>query len=311
MSHEGGTLTIYATIDVGSNSVLLHVARRLENGRFETLADLSAVTRLGESLHRTGVISERAATRTIARLEAYAAAMQAFRVRAFAAVGTMCLRVAANTPEFVARARDVTGIPIEVISGEEEARLSYVGAASSFGGEAGDIAVFDVGGGSTEFTFGKGRRVARRFSIDIGAVRLMETYLGPEPVAREALQQMARELEHAFARLGTLPSFDVLVGAGGTLTTMAAVMLELPEYDAARVHRAVLHTDEVERQLELYRSLTLEARQRIPGMQPGRADVILAGASIVHAVMARLGTQEVVVSDRGLRHGLLEDRFGA
>ncbi len=303
-------MSIYATIDVGSNSVLLHIARRLENGQFRPILDRATVTRLGEGLHATGRISEQAAERTLEELRTCAEAMRSYRVTAFAAVGTMCLRTATNAGAFIERVHASTGIPIEVISGEEEARLSYLAVASGTPGVAGDIAVFDVGGGSTEFTFGRGDRIVRRFSLEVGAIRLLETYLREDPPTLEAFEAMTRYLHAAFAPLEAVPGHQVLVGVGGTLATMAAVKLALAVYDGRRTHGTVLEAAEVARQVTVYRTTPLEARKRLRGMQPGRADVIVAGAAIVETVMKRLNAGRVVVSDRGLRHGLMMERFG-
>jgi len=169
--------------------------------------------------------------------------------------------------------------------------------------------IFDTGGGSTQFTFGHGDAVDEQFSLNIGAVRLTAQHglggvLTPAQLGA-ALDAIAGE----FSRLDGVPSPEALVGMGGAITNMTAVMHGLAVYDPEVVQGSVLSRAEVERQIELYRSRDVEARRQIVGLQPKRADVILAGACVVRTVMEKLGRDALSVSDRGLRHGLLVDRF--
>jgi exopolyphosphatase/guanosine-5'-triphosphate,3'-diphosphate pyrophosphatase len=228
-----------------------------------------------------------------------------------AAVGTMGLRRAGNADAFLAAVRGRTGVEIRVISGEEEARLAYLAAKSGLRPVRGSLVVFDTGGGSTQFTFGRGATVTQRFSLDAGAVRLTAEHglagvLTPEAM-RRALDGIARE----FGRLDGVAPPEVLVGMGGALTNIAAVKHGLVRYDPDVVQGTVLDRAEVDRQLELYRTRTAEERRRIVGLQPKRAEVILAGVCVVRTVMDKLRADAVSVSDRGLRHGVLEERFGA
>ncbi len=303
-------MSIYATIDVGSNSVLLHVARRLEDGHFVPLIDESTVTRLGEELHRTGKISPNAADRTLRVLERHARTMQANGVRAFVAVGTQCLRQASNSSEFIERVRAATGIPIEVISGEEEARLGYLAAASSLADPDVPVAMIDAGGASTELTFGQGPRIDRKLSLEVGAIRLTDTHVGTDIVRNEDLERLFDRLDQVFARIGPVPLVQIVIAVGGTATTLAAIKHQLRTYDPQQVHGTLLTRKELEDHIQALRTVPLEQRKRIPGMEPGRAEVIVAGASILRAGMRRLNASEIVISDRGLRHALMEERFG-
>jgi exopolyphosphatase/guanosine-5'-triphosphate,3'-diphosphate pyrophosphatase len=171
--------------------------------------------------------------------------------------------------------------------------------------------VFDTGGGSSQFTFGRGTEVDERFSVDVGAVRYTERFglgsaISPE-VLREALAAIAADL----SRIDGRPTPDTLVGMGGAMTNMTAVKHGLATYDPDLVHGTVMDRAEIERQIELYRSRDVDGRREIVGLQPKRADVILAGACIVLTVMDKLGRDTLTVCDRGLRHGLLMERFGA
>ena len=174
----------------------------------------------------------------------------------------------------------------------------------------GSLVVFDTGGGSTEFTFGQGPEVEEHFSLAVGAVGYTERYGLAGSVDPGVLDEALAAIAADLSRIDGRPPPDVLVGMGGAVTNITAVMLGLATYDPDAVQGAALDRAEINRQIELYRSRDAEARRAIVGLQPKRADVILAGACIVRTVMEKLGRQTLTVSDRGLRHGLLVDRFG-
>jgi len=300
----------YAVIDIGTNSVKLLVAERRADGEWQTLADRAEVTRLGEGLDETGRIADEPMARTIAAISAMADEARGDGAVAIAAVGTAGLRLAANREEFAAAAHDRAGIDVEVISGEEEGRLAYAAATSGLGDAVGSRVVFDTGGGSSQFTFGGDDRVDERFSVNVGAARFTERF-GLGGIVDDDTLAAAREAIAAdLAPLDGRESPDALVGMGGANTNLAAVKLQLATYDANAVHGTVLDTVEIERQIELYRTHDAEQRRGIDGLQPNRAEVILAGACIVRTVLAKLGRDSLTVSDRGLRHALIVERFG-
>jgi exopolyphosphatase/guanosine-5'-triphosphate,3'-diphosphate pyrophosphatase len=226
------------------------------------------------------------------------------------AVGTAGMRKAANAAELVELVRDRTGVEIEVISGEEESRLAYLAVKTGVGLADGTIVVFDTGGGSSQFTFGRGEHVDERFSLDVGAVRFAERFRLDGPVTEDVLADAGRAICADLARLDGRPRPDVLVALGGVVTNLAAVRHALATYDPDVVQGTTLERDEVDRQIELYRTRTADERRQVVGLQPGRAEVILAGALIVRTTMQKLGCASLVVSDRGLRHGVLLERFG-
>ena len=169
--------------------------------------------------------------------------------------------------------------------------------------------VFDTGGGSTQFTFGHGERIDERFSLNVGAVGLAERFALGGTVSDGALAAALEAIAAELSPLDRRPAPEILVGMGGTIANLTAVKLELATYDSDVVQGTVLERAEVDRQIDLYRSLTVEERRQIVGLQPGRAEIILAGACIVRTVLDKLGCRELTVSDRGLRHGLLIARF--
>ena len=198
-----------------------------------------------------------------------------------------------------------------MISGEEEARLSYLAAAEALPMGEGKVGVFETGGGSSQFTFGEGGHVTERFSLDLGAVPVTERF-GLDRAVDEATVTAARaEIASQLGALDGRPPLDVLAGIGGAITNLAGVQLGLERYEPDRVRGLELEAAEVDRQIELYRTRDAEERRSIRGLQPKRAEVILAGACIVRTVLAELGRDSLTVSDRGLRHGVLLERFSA
>jgi exopolyphosphatase/guanosine-5'-triphosphate,3'-diphosphate pyrophosphatase len=303
-------MPVYAVIDVGTNSVKFHVAERLADGSWRTLVDRAEVTRLGEGIAETGDIAPEAIARTVEAIAGMDDEAKAHGASALVAVGTMGMRSAHNSDEFIAAVRERTGVTIEVIPGKEEGRLAYLAAKAGLGLAEGRVVVFDTGGGSTQFTFGDGAAVDEQFSLNIGAVRLTTEFGLGGPISRERLDEALAAIADEFGRLDGVPSPDALVGMGGAITNMTAVMLGLAPYDPDVVQGTVLSCAAVDRQIELYRAHDVEARRQIVGLQPKRADVILAGACVVRTVMDKLRRDALTVSDRGLRHGVLLERFG-
>ena len=303
-------MPLYAVIDVGTNSVKFNISERASDGSWQTIVDRAEITRLGEGLEKTGEIGADAMERTVAAIAGMAAEAKEKGAVAIAAVGTMGMRTARNSQQFIDAVEKRCGIRIEVIPGEEEGRLAYIAVKSGLGLAEGTLAIFDTGGGSTQFTFGEGTSVQERFSLNIGAVRYTEQYRLDGVLDAERIRAALAALSGDFARLDNRASPQTLVGMGGAVTNIAAVKHHLAKYDPTVIQGSEIERGEVDRQIELYRTTPLDQRRTIVGLQPKRADVILAGACIVRTIMAKLGKDKFSVSDRGLRHGLLIDRFG-
>ena len=302
--------TRYAVIDVGTNSVKFHIGERDAAGRWRAILDRAEMTRLGEGLGDHGAIAAEPLERTVAAIAGMVDEARRHHVRATAAVGTAGLRIASNRDQVVSVIQARTGIMVEVLPGEEEGRLAYLAVRAGLGAPEGSLVVFDTGGGSSQFTFGRGRRVEERFSVNVGAVRYTERFGLASAVPPEVLDDALAAIAADLARLDGRPRPDALVAMGGAVTNMTAVKLALASYDPDLVQGAILDQVEIDGQIELYRSRDAERRRQIVGLQPKRAEVILAGACIVRTVMEKLGQPTLTVSDRGLRHGLLLDRFG-
>ena len=302
----------HAVLDVGTNSVKFHLGERAADGTWTTIDDRAEVTRLGEGLGEAGQLQEEPMRRTADAIAAMADEAREKGAEEIAAVGTAGLRIATNAQAFVDAVRERSGVEVEVIPGEEEARLAYLAAMSGLGlgGTPERLVVFDTGGGSSQFTFGRGREVERQFSVDVGAARFTERFGLGGAVSEDALREAFDAIGAELAILDGEAPPDRLVGMGGANTNLAAVKHGLQKYDAEIVQGTQLERAEIDRQIELYRTRSADERREIVGLQPQRAEVILAGACIVRTVLEKLGTEALTVSDRGLRHGLLVERFG-
>ncbi|MFH1845246.1 MAG: Ppx/GppA family phosphatase [bacterium] len=305
-----------AAFDIGSHSVKMLVAERATSGGWRFLADRTRITRLGADLAATGAIGPEPSRCTLAAIAEFLDEARDLGVHPCAgglvAVGTMCLRNASNAGEFLDRARREYGLEIEIIPGEEEARLAYLAVTHGLGCPEGELIVFDVGGGSTEFIFGRAGQITERFSLDVGALRLTAEYLPSDPVPtaelERALVAIATELK-CLPVPGCQSPPAIFVGMGGTITNLGAIKHQLHRYESEVVQGTRLDRAEIAAYLELFRSRTVVERRAIVGLEPDRADVILAGCGVVAVVMDRLEAAELAISDHGVRHGLLHDRF--
>jgi exopolyphosphatase/guanosine-5'-triphosphate,3'-diphosphate pyrophosphatase len=201
-------------------------------------------------------------------------------------------------------------VTIEIIPGDEEARLAYLAVVAALGHPDASLAVFDTGGGSTQVTFGHGGEITDRFSVDVGAVRFAEQFGLDGAVDEARVDEAMAAIRADLARLDGHDPIEVLVGMGGAVTNLAAVDLELDPYDPDRIQGSVLTRAAITREIDRFRRLDADGRRSIVGLQPKRAEVILAGACVVVTVMDALGVDRLTVSDRGLRHGVLDARFG-
>ena len=299
----------YAVIDVGTNSVKFHVAEQSADGKWTAVVDRAELTRLGEGQAPNGPISDDAMERTGQAIAEMVDEARQNRARAIVLVGTAALRTASNRDEVIDHIRKRSGFTVEAISGEEEARLAYLAVKAELGLDHGSLVVFDTGGGSSQFTFGEGDEVVERFSVPVGAVRYTETFGLDDVVEPDVLASALEAIADDLSAIDGRPRPEALVAMGGAVTNITAVYHRLATYDPDMVQGTILDRDEIDRQIEMYRTQDAEARRSIVGLQPKRADVILAGCCIVRTVMDKLGQETVTVSDRGLRHGLLRERF--
>jgi exopolyphosphatase/guanosine-5'-triphosphate,3'-diphosphate pyrophosphatase len=300
-----------ATIDLGSNTVRLLVAdvEPARRGWRVVEAD-QRVTRLGEGLAASGRLSPAPVERTAATVREYVERARRARAERVAIVATSAVREAANGRDFTAALERATGERVRVVSGEDEAALTLAGVLSGLDDAPdGDTLVFDVGGGSTEYILARGREPLAAVSLRLGVVDLAERYPFPGRVDWPRYDAMRAEIVQRL--VGELPARiraatpGRLVGTAGTATTLAALDLGLAIYDPGRVQGHVLAQAAIRRLRDRLGGLTVAQRGALPCLEPGRADLIVAGVAIVQATLEITGAAAMVVSDRGLREGIL------
>jgi exopolyphosphatase/guanosine-5'-triphosphate,3'-diphosphate pyrophosphatase len=303
-----------AFFDIGTNTILCLIAE-LAGGQFTVLDDLAEITRLGEGVDRTAQISPQGEGRSREVLRRYLERCSALGVVKFFAVGTSALRDAQNSAEVRSRLKRELELEVRVISGEEEAAYSFLAAQKGLSLAGRELLVIDIGGGSTEFIRGNDSGVSESVSLDLGSVRLTERFVHSDPVSAEECNQMLAVMDRELAALKDRwfmkSSQLTMVGIAGTFTTLAAVEKKLVHYSHSEVHGTILDLAEVQRQARLFQGKTLAERKMIPGLEPKRADVILAGARLIEKIMFLFEIDRVIVSDQGVRYGLLYERLNS
>ena len=302
-------MTRVGAVDCGTNTIKLLVADLSpETGEEVALVREMRIVRLGQDVDRTGRLADEALARTFAAVEEYAAILDAHHVDVRRFCATSASRDAANADVFMSGVRARLGVEPEVVSGDVEAQLTYDGATRSLPDVPTPVLVVDIGGGSTELILGGGHgQVHAARSLDIGSVRLTERLMPSDPPTVEELAAATKAVDDA---LDELPAHGVhldraatVVGVAGTITTVAAVLLELEEWDRSRVHHARFPVGDVHALTERFTSLTVAQREehRVP---PGRSDVIGAGALILDRVLRRTGVDTLLVSDSDILDGI-------
>jgi exopolyphosphatase/guanosine-5'-triphosphate,3'-diphosphate pyrophosphatase len=300
-----------AAVDCGTNSIRLLVARVDETtGLLVDLTRQMRIVRLGEGVDATGRLSEAALARTFSAIEEYRTLIDSHGVQALRFVATSATRDAQNREAFVSGVRGLLGVEPEVISGAEEAALSFAGATGEL-----DIAlatppclVVDIGGGSTEFVMGEpGRAASASGSVDIGCVRMTERHFANDPPLPAEVAAARDDIDAAIAEVAaTVPlrRAGSLVGLAGSVTTVAALAMGLWEYDSEKIHGSVITAADVHRVCEDLLYSTRGRREANPVIHPGRVDVIAAGSLVLSAVVAYTGVHELLVSEHDILDGI-------
>jgi exopolyphosphatase/guanosine-5'-triphosphate,3'-diphosphate pyrophosphatase len=312
-----------AAIDCGTNSIRLLIADlnpgiRGDDGHASPLTDVTRqmrIVRLGEGVDRTGRLAEAALDRTMSALREYAGLIADAKPEAVRMVATSATRDAANSQEFTDRVLGILGVAPEVITGDEEAWLSFTGATRELAGTPlategscpPPYLVTDIGGGSTEFVLGGTDGVAGARSVNIGCVRLTERHLHGDPPSAAQIEATVRDIDTALDQAAAaLPAEKArtLIGLAGSVTTVAAIALGLEEYDSDRIHHSRTSAARVHEIAARLLAMTRAERAAIPVMHPGRVDVIGAGALILDHIMTRFGFAEVLVSEHDILDGI-------
>ncbi|MES0370726.1 MAG: Ppx/GppA phosphatase family protein [Mariprofundaceae bacterium] len=316
---------IHASIDVGSNTLRLLIARPVPNSpntataqAWEIIDYRHLITRLGEGLHESGRLSDAAMERTLQALQLFKSVIDHHQVASeqLRATATAAVREAKNGTLFQQQAEKKTGIHLSIIDGEEEAKLSLLGASSVLHEEtSSDMLLFDIGGGSTEFVRSKNSSAIDAISCKLGVVRLVEAHLHSDPPSTEDYLTMKKAAhdhlemvaEHWRKISGSAPKS--LVGTAGTVTTLAAVQMNLVPYDPEQVNNhQISHENFISLRNHLL-NLNHEQRQNIPAIEPGRADLIIAGLAIIEAIMEKWGYKSLITVDAGLLEGNWLDSY--
>ncbi|MDX6229176.1 MAG: exopolyphosphatase / guanosine-5-triphosphate,3-diphosphate pyrophosphatase [Frankiales bacterium] len=305
-------MTRVAAIDCGTNSIRLYVADVFADSSDPDMVDVvrrMTVVRLGEGVDRTGRFSDEAIERTLVALRDYTYELRVLGAERVRMVATSAARDATNSAQFLDAAEEVLGVRPEVISGDEEARLSFHGAVSGLRPDAGSgppFLVVDIGGGSTEFVLGTDEVTAAR-SVDIGCVRLTERTLPSDPPTDAEIRAATRLVDELIATAAqTVPVRDAatLVAVAGSATTVAAIALALPAYDPVAIHGSVLSAAQVHGVADQLLAMPRAQRAALPVMHPGRVDVIGAGALILSRIVEQVGVSEVVISEHDILDGI-------
>jgi exopolyphosphatase/guanosine-5'-triphosphate,3'-diphosphate pyrophosphatase len=297
-----------AAVDCGTNSIRLLIADiDPERTAATDIARELRIVRLGEGVDRTGRLSPAALDRTIGALRDYADLIARAEPAAVRMVATSATRDAENAQEFVDRVKEVLGIAPEVVSGDEEAWLSFTGATRELTGTPAPYLVTDIGGGSTEFVLGGPQGVSGVRSVDIGCVRMTERHLRTDPPQEAEIDAATRDIDGALDLVAaSMPAerASTLVGLAGSVTTVAGIALGLESYDSARIHHSRIPAARVHEITTALLGQTRAQRAAIGVMHPGRVDVIGAGALVLDRIMTRFGFAEVLVSEHDILDGI-------
>jgi exopolyphosphatase/guanosine-5'-triphosphate,3'-diphosphate pyrophosphatase len=296
-----------AAIDCGTNSIRLLVADSDGIGPVRDAVREMRIVRLGQDVDRTGRLAAAAIERTRLALVDYTVAIRDLGAERVRMVATSATRDASNRAEFVAMVHATLGVEPEVISGTEEAALSFAGAVGGLPGVTGSVLVADIGGGSTELVRGDATGVLNSFSMNVGCVRMTERHLRDDPPTPAQVAATVADLQSALAEAALhvdVHSAGTLVGVAGTVTTLAAIALELDRYDADAIHGSLLSAAAVDAVTERLLAMTHAQRAALPVMHPGRVDVIGGGALVLRTVMRDIAAAEVVVSEHDILDGI-------
>jgi len=294
-----------AAIDCGTNSIRLLIADIDGNNFREVVRDMEIV-RLGQGVDETGQFHPDAIARTLAAVDKFAAEIAKRGVEKIRFCATSATRDATNRHLFVDGVRERLGIELEVITGEEEAALSFAGAIKDLDPSNGPFLVVDIGGGSTEFVFGTSTVEAAR-SVNIGCVRMTERHFASDPASSEQIESARNDIQAAIAQAAAvvpITKAKTLVAVAGTATTVAAAALELPEYDRYAIHLSRISAQQTHDAATMFAISTREQRLSLGYMHPGRVDVIAAGSLVLSEIMKATGATEFVASESDILDGM-------
>ena len=306
----------YAIIDVGTNSIKLLIAEKEKNSAIRFIEEQINITRLGENISDDNILQSNAIERTISGINDFRKIIEKYEVpkeNTFVK-GTMCLRNAKNSSIFKENLFKSTGLTIEIITGEEEARLSYLAAYDLTKSTEKTNLIFDIGGGSTEFILGKGKDLIYKKSINIGAVVITEKFLGFDKVDSAQLNTANKYIKFLINKIfedltKINESIENIIGIGGTVTTMGAIQKKMLTYQPKIIQGLILDKSNIAEQISLLSNKNYDEKIKIPGLSPKRADIILGGILIVNQILDIFNKNNFIISNQALRHGVFYDKL--
>ncbi|HEX2768301.1 MAG TPA: Ppx/GppA phosphatase family protein, partial [Geobacteraceae bacterium] len=295
-----------AAIDIGTNSIRCIVVEVDKLGKFRVLDDEKATVRLGEGITREGAITQAAWQRAMVALSRMKKIVDGYGVMAVEAVATSAVRQATNGAAFVKAVADEIGLSIAIISGEEEAELATLSALHNFDMEGTRYAMVDIGGGSVEVVTALGNHIDEIYSLELGAVILTENFITTDPVNRKEYLWLRRRIRKTLKTAFTPEEIPVqcLLGSGGTMTSIAAMVMAIRKEEYGSIHGSEVFRSEVVHLLAMLMRKELKERRVIPGLPPDRADIIVAGVAVVDELMELFKVNLLKINERGLREGL-------
>jgi len=299
--------TRLAAIDIGTNSIRCIVVEVNSKGRFVVMDDEKATVRLGENLNKTGVISQAAFARAIEAVGRMKKLIDGLNVSVVEAVATSAVRKASNGQELVEALNQQLGVEINVISGEAEAELAAISALHNFEMSGKRYAMIDIGGGSVEIIFALGNHIEEYYSFDLGAVLMTERFLQSDPVSEKEYKQFQRHVRSVLKKHIDKERFAIqsLIGSGGTVTSLGGMVMNMRRQSFPSIHGYDVLRSETVHLLAMLKHKDTKARRSVPGLNPDRADIIVAGIGVLDEVMRFMGANTLKINERGIREGLI------
>jgi exopolyphosphatase/guanosine-5'-triphosphate,3'-diphosphate pyrophosphatase len=295
---------IIALLDIGTYSTRMLLASVHSDGWFDEILSVGRITALGRKLKEAGYLQKEAMEETLVVLKEYVHIASQYKPEKILAVATQACREAKNADEFISKVKEL-GIDVKVITGEEEARLAFIATAKALNIE-GKFTVIDQGGGSTEFSYGEKSNLITSISFPFGIVNLTERYIKSDPPKPEEIMQIKNFLKQQLPKAyEKMKDTEILVGLGGTITTVVALEYNIYPYDSKKVHGSKLTYEAITKWLNKLANMTVNQRKAIPMIEDKRAEAIVSGIVIFQTAMEVFQKDEITVSEWGVRHGLL------
>jgi len=297
----------YASIDVGTNAILLLIAKQ-DNG-ISDIIDISSITRLGEGLKKNGCLSNEAITRTFYVLEKYRKIIDENDVSEIFCVGTSALREAENAEIFLEMVREKLKLTVRVISEHDEAYYTYLSVKNDELIKDKNVIIVDIGGGSTEIIKGNSQGFFDFVSLPTGTVKLTEMFVKHDPPLNDELFLLKAYSKDLLLKLPFDGCGSTLAGAGGTITNLSAILLGLEVFDKDIIHTSVITLNEIDKLIDLMKNMYTSERKAIKGMEKGREDIFLQGIMFLREIMVYFGFKNLIVSAKGVRYGVIYERL--